>query len=287
MLILFCFFLIQQYKINKSLAQYLFSLTIIIIFLCIIGYVGTELFPIYIIIISQFYRFTVLIYWMSAVLIFGTVFNMVLINKSNKILLLIPIFLPFIRNIQFNKVFLISIIILVLLIIFSRKLSQFLFILILIFGFSLQHYHDRLNINSITGHPTTETTLALWVKNNTPNDSIILIPPDFEKFRVVSERAIVVDRKSFPFQKNAILEWAKRICDISNQPECNYRNMNLSIAVNGYDNLTLTDLERLQIEYSFDYFIGRNELPLIAEYSDSGFFIYKWSIQSGFIKKLD
>src|SRR3989338_10563066 len=172
MLILFCFFLFRQFKINKSKALYLFTLTTIIIFLCIIGFIGTELFPIYQITILQFYRFTVLIYWISAVLIYGTIFNMVINNNSNIILLLLPLFLPIIRNIQFNKVYLTSIIILFFLMIFSRKLPKYLFILILILGFGLQHYHERLNINSIIGHPTTESTLALWVKNNTPNNKI-------------------------------------------------------------------------------------------------------------------
>lgn len=200
---------------------------------------------------------------------------MVINNNSNIILLLLPLFLPIIRNIQFNKVYLTSIIILFFLMIFSRKLPKYLFILILILGFGLQHYHERLNINSIIGHPTTESTLALWVKNNTPNNSIILSPPDFEKFRVVSERAIVVDRKSFPFEKYAMLQWAKRICDIANQPQCNYRHMNLSIAVDGYNNLTLEDLEKLQKKYAFNYFVGRNLLPIKADYADSGYYIYK------------
>ena len=281
MLIFFYYYLWRHIKKNRYLTRYLFALSMIIILLCFIGYVGTEWFPVYPIIISQFYRFTVLIYWMSAVLIYGNFYNQVFVKNKNRLFLMFPLFIPIIRNFQPSKAFIASMAVLIFLVFFSRQLPKYLFIILMIMAFGLQHYHERLNLNSIIGHPTTETTLALWVKNNTPKNSFILSPPDFEKFRVVSERAIVVDRKSFPFEKNAMLEWGKRMCDIANQLKCNLRKLNLSVATSGYNSLTLMDLKRLQKKYGFEYFVGRNELPLKSDYSDSGFHIYKLPGLSG------
>lgn len=56
-----------------------------------------------------------------------------------------------------------------------------------------------------------ETDIARWAKSNTPADSIWLTPPDFENFRLLAERAIVVDYTSIPFKDAAMREWRSRM----------------------------------------------------------------------------
>ncbi|SLN75964.1 DUF6798 domain-containing protein [Ruegeria meonggei] len=44
-----------------------------------------------------------------------------------------------------------------------------------------------------------------------PPDAIWLVPPDFESFRIISGRAIVVDHTSIPFDDAAMREWRTRM----------------------------------------------------------------------------
>ncbi|OGG00361.1 hypothetical protein A2Y99_02955 [Candidatus Gottesmanbacteria bacterium RBG_13_37_7] len=280
MLLLFGYFLWKLYRENRAIILYLFILTIIILLLCIIGYIGIDLFPIYFIIISQFYRLTLVICWMSLILISGSIYHRVFIQKSDRILLLIPFFLTNIKDFQPSKTWMLSVIMLILLIFMVRFIPKYLFILILLISFSLHRYHNKLNITSFIDHPTIETSLAQWVEAKTPENSLFLIPPDFQKFRLVAKHPIVVDWKAFPFQKSAILEWGERICDIANQVKCNFRYMSLDKAIQGYNSLEITDLERIHQKYPFDYIVSAKSLALTIEYSEGNYFIYKWPKES-------
>lgn len=50
-----------------------------------------------------------------------------------------------------------------------------------------------------------------------PPDAIWLVPPDFESFRIISGRAIVVDHTSIPFDDAAMREWRTRMEAIHGQ----------------------------------------------------------------------
>ena len=53
--------------------------------------------------------------------------------------------------------------------------------------------------------------IARWAWANTPEGAVWATPPDFESFRVVAKRAIVVDFTSIPFGDLAQREWKERI----------------------------------------------------------------------------
>jgi hypothetical protein len=67
----------------------------------------------------------------------------------------------------------------------------------------------------LNGHPgKSESELYQWVKT-TEESAVFLIPPDLENFRLHGERAIIADWKSTPVDPDGLLEWYKRIQDIT------------------------------------------------------------------------
>jgi hypothetical protein len=57
----------------------------------------------------------------------------------------------------------------------------------------------------------SDADIARWAKANTPPGGVWLTPPDFESFRLLAERAIVVDYTSIPFKDAAMREWRNRM----------------------------------------------------------------------------
>lgn len=84
--------------------------------------------------------------------------------------------------------------------------------LILAFEFSSSFYRHSTLLN---GHPgKSESELYQWVKT-TEESAIFLTPPELENFRLHGERAIIADWKSTPVDPNGLIEWYKRIQDIT------------------------------------------------------------------------
>ena len=52
-----------------------------------------------------------------------------------------------------------------------------------------------------------DAEIARWIKENTPAGSLWATPPDFESFRLIAERAIIIDFTSIPFQELPMREW--------------------------------------------------------------------------------
>lgn len=78
----------------------------------------------------------------------------------------------------------------------------------------LSRYLDSLQptveLSDVRG-PDVE--IADYARENTPEDAVFLTPPSFGRFRLVAQRAIVVDFKAFPFQDWAMVEWEERLLD--------------------------------------------------------------------------
>ena len=56
-----------------------------------------------------------------------------------------------------------------------------------------------------------DADIARWAKANTPPGAVWITPPQFEAFRLLAERPVVVDWTSIPFQEDAMREWRRRI----------------------------------------------------------------------------
>ena len=83
--------------------------------------------------------------------------------------------------------------------------------------------------------------LTIAARDTTDPDAVFLIPWDWQQWRVLANRAVVVDRKAFPFQERAMEEWYERYLAIYG-PGAGYP-----------DDVTESELLELQRRYGFHY----------------------------------
>lgn len=110
--------------------------------------------------------------------------------------------------------------------------------------------------NREAGQPSTQ--LALAAKQATELDAVFLIPWEWRNWRIFAERAIVVDRKLFPFDRNVMKEWRRRYLTIYDPDEG---------AGYPYD-ITKDELLALRAQYGFQYAVLHGDsfsFPVIAE----------------------
>ncbi|OGG00994.1 hypothetical protein A2153_06000 [Candidatus Gottesmanbacteria bacterium RBG_16_38_7b] len=117
--------------------------------------------------------------------------------------------------------------------------------------------------------------MAKWSKNNTTKDDILLIPPEFEKFRLISERAVVSDWKAFPFQEEGYFQWFLRMCDIGNQTKCDVKSVNKEKIINGYRTLSEQKLINLGRKYKAKYAISEVDYPELNKVYSNYYHIYR------------
>lgn len=107
----------------------------------------------------------------------------------------------------------------------------------------------RRHSNLITGMPGAETDLYAWLREHTPKDAVILSPPGLERFRLASERAIVVDWKASTYAPAELVEWYQRLEDVSGRREPHTRDEIIA----GYDAMDRPRLESLRDKYHLTY----------------------------------
>ena len=61
--------------------------------------------------------------------------------------------------------------------------------------------------------------IALRARGIGPEDAIWIVPPDFESFRLVARRAVVVDFTSIPYGDGPMRSWMERIRDVYGEVE--------------------------------------------------------------------
>jgi hypothetical protein len=144
-------------------------------------------------------------------------------------------------------------------------------------------FHEKLSpvseIESIIGRPVgpqitfselsgEEIEIARLAKASTPKESVFLTPPHLGHFRLIAERAIVVDFKAFPFQNMAMLDWKKRIFDCYGVPETKGWEA-LKEMKQKYRFIDDAKLLALQSEYGFSYAVlyqdVETKFPIVVE----------------------
>jgi hypothetical protein len=99
-----------------------------------------------------------------------------------------------------------------------------------------------------------------YVKKNTEDDQIFIVPPNFGSFRLVAKRAIVVDRKCILFSDEGMLKWWERINDCYGEIPKNLANKNkLNLIYSNYKKISDERLKSIKIKYKANYAILHNE----------------------------
>jgi hypothetical protein len=117
----------------------------------------------------------------------------------------------------------------------------------------------RTHSSLIEGVPTEDQGLFDWSRT-TPVDSVFLVPPEMQTFRLLAERAIIVDWKSHPYVPDELVEWYHRLEAVSGTSHPTSREE----VVEGYRNLTRTRLESIALEYPFDFAVVPSQRPADA-----------------------
>lgn len=106
--------------------------------------------------------------------------------------------------------------------------------------------------------------IQVWAKQNTPIDSLFLIPPDLHGFRSFSQRSIVADAKdggNVFYSKDFSRTWQQRMVDL-----------------NQFNSFNLSDFKELQLKYSFNYIVLKsknNQFTHSPIYQNDSFSIYQ------------
>ncbi len=109
--------------------------------------------------------------------------------------------------------------------------------------------HLKRRSTLLRGLNRQETELYAWLRKNTPKDAVLLTPPSVEGMRFHSHRAIVVDWKSNPFVPSEVMEWKRRLDDVTG------RNVRGWGDLGGYNQLNERRLDMLKRKYGVDYVV--------------------------------
>jgi hypothetical protein len=115
----------------------------------------------------------------------------------------------------------------------------------------MSHIKERSSLLN-GGVAREEAELYAWMRDHTPKDALFLTPPDVEKMRYHGQRAIVVDWKSNPIVPGEVLEWYRRLQDVTGRP-----SFSGGRDLDGYNQMDKARLELLKTRYGLDYAIVR------------------------------
>ncbi|MCX6113241.1 MAG: hypothetical protein NTY22_08200, partial [Proteobacteria bacterium] len=137
--------------------------------------------------------------------------------------------------------------------IFSKKMSIILLLIILLMLPSTSSLYYNYGHEKGTELENDWITLQLWCKGNTPKDSLFLIPPYVQDFRIWSERSVfptwddgTMGTYNYSFSK----EWWYRMQELG-YTRHNYK----TYSNNNYNNISELALTNLSKKYGINYLI--------------------------------
>jgi len=164
-------------------------------------------------------------------------------------------------------------------------LTIFQFLLFCFIAYRLDLWRPGINIypNKIKGYK-----IQSWVKNNTPKDTVFIVPPYLLglyslDWRVISERTPIVTLSEIgeaAFEPNYIGYWERRFNDVVPEALTKFKGNffeNISIIKKTYKSLSEEQVKHLSKKYNASYFVTekstRYNFPIV--YEDESFYLYK------------
>jgi len=122
---------------------------------------------------------------------------------------------------------------------------------------------------SLNDLPASQLELAKKIKELTPDDAILLVPPMFGELRYIADRALVVTFKTLPFGGKEMIDWKDRVFDCYGWTDLKGFN---AVLYSFEPNYKLIDTERLQMlnkkynaAYAILYSGTKVDFPVIYE----------------------
>ncbi len=259
----------------RNLFKLLFIISGIILVLNLLGFVFTEIWPIYQVVVAQLFRNNLFLFFTAAVIFYGGTLTLVKKRQLPTIFLTaIFLFNQPLFSLTGKADLLAFIVFLVAGLLYVYK-KYFLVIVLLLLAFYLTNYHIPFRYDSDVDQSASFIQLINWVKTNTPEKAVFIIPPEMEDFRLMSQRAVVADWKGFPFQKVGMWQWYQRMCDLGNIKNCKDGLIQRNEVVIGYLTLTPTDILRLAEKYQASYLISSLYYPSLKLVYQNDYFLYE------------
>lgn len=132
----------------------------------------------------------------------------------------------------------------------------------------------------LSGYSPALISMQKWIKSNTPENAIFVIPPDIIYMRTRARRAIVVDWLSIPYFPKDLKEWYQRLSDISGT-DSERLAPNLDFFAAGYRNLDFNRAIFLKDRYGANFLVVEkdnhvgNLSGLIEIFSNEEYRIFK------------
>lgn len=120
----------------------------------------------------------------------------------------------------------------------------------------------------------TRSNVYSWAQSNTPLDSLWAVPLDWKDFRLNAQRAIVVDWSATPFYPADVIEWHRRMRDLTGLSDIRTADQ-VSAA---YEAMDCDRIDYLRKTYGIDYVATRSSAQLpcgSAAYRDSRFVVWR------------
>lgn len=131
------------------------------------------------------------------------------------------------------------------------------------------------NSSLISGFDEPEQSLYDWARLETEPESIFLISPQLYNFRLHSQRAVFVDKKSTPILGAEIVEWYKRMELVSGVD--NVKTIN--DAIDGYNIIDMERIIKINSLYDINYVVtdkkNTRDIKLDVVFVNSKYVVYR------------